>query len=345
MPGPIITAAVAIGKAIAGSKIATAAVIAAGSSIASAKFASWQRAKRRRELENQRPDPRRYQTGDEEPFAQYVYGIARVSGYPFYVRSQYNSFTTFQALSVGPCEGLCGFDGLTANPVVIVGGEEVVRCKREAMTGGDKIVPLDGTKYSGAIEIREYFLADGSQGSDWRRTDPLSTYTTPQFAPGPTGPWSENYHEGDGFVREAPTQTQPAGDATAWSTGIPVWSANHRVEGYAWVAVTYTQKVWTENGQEAKVFQGTWPRHRVGNEGAADRSLRFDGQDLESQRSSRPVRLLERDQGLQRRADRPSDLQRCGHALRANHRRPEVRPSQSASAVRRLHPDVREIHD
>ena len=259
MPGPIITAAVAIGKAIAGSKIATAAVITAASGYGTAKYASWQQAKRRRELENQRPDPGRFQIGDEEPYAPFVYGLAKVPGFPFYVSSRYNSLTTFLVLSAGECEGLCGTDGLTANPTVVLNGTEVVRCRRITMAGGDRIVPLSGTKYDGALEIREYFLADGSQGSDHRRTSPLATYTTPEFAPGPDGPWNENYHEGDGYVREAATQTTPAGDATAWATGIPVWSAAHRVNGYAWVAVTYTQKTWTVDGQEVKVYQGDWP--------------------------------------------------------------------------------------
>ena len=259
MPGPIITLAVSIGKAIAGSKIATAAVLTAASGYGTAKYAQWQRAKRRRELENQRPDPRRVTSGDEEPFAQYVYGMARVRGYPFYPAQAWNTQIRFRALSVGPCEGLCGFDGLTANPVVILGGEEVVRCRRITMAGGDRIVPLSGTKYDGALEIREFFLADGSQGSDFRRTSPLATYTTPEFAPGPDGPWNENYHEGDGYVREAPTPTTPAGDATAWSTGYPVWTAAHRVQGYAWVAVTYTQKTYSRDGQEQKVYQGDWP--------------------------------------------------------------------------------------
>ena len=260
MPGPIITAAVAIGKAIAGSKIATAAVVLAGSSYGTYKYEAWQRAKRQRELANQRPDPERVTSGAGEPWAQYVYGMARVDGYPFYPAQAYNTQIRFRALSAGPCEGLCGFDGLTANPVIIIGGEEVVRCKRTTMAGGDKIEPLDGTKYAGAIEIREFFLADGTQGGDFRRTSPLASYTTPEFAPGPDGPWDENYHEGDGYVREAPTQTEAAGDPTAWSTGYPVWTAAHRVQGYSWVAVTFTQKMWERDGQMVPVFQGSWPR-------------------------------------------------------------------------------------
>ena len=259
MPGPIITAAVAIGKAIAGSKIATAAVITAASAYGTAKYASWQQAKRRRELENQRPDPGRYQLGDEEPYAPFVYGMAKVPGFPFYASSAYDTFTTFQVLSFGPCEGLCGDDASTANPMVVLNGTEVVRCRRITMAAGDRIVPIAGTKYDGALEIREYFLADGSQGSAHRRTSPLATYTTPEFAPGPDGPWDENYHEGDGYVREAATPTTPAGDPTSWATGIPVWSAAHRVQGYAWVAVTYTQKTRTVDGQQQKVYQGDWP--------------------------------------------------------------------------------------
>ena len=261
MPGPIIGTIVAIGKAIAANKVALALTISAGGAYATSKYHSWQRSKRYASLQNQKGEPILVKSGSGDPFAPYVYGMARVEGYPFYPAQKYGEQLRFQVLSRGECEGLCGYDGLTSNPTIVLNGDETVICERITTTGGDTIKPITGSKYRDAIEIREFFLADGSQGSDFRRTDPLANYNNPQFANVEEGPWQENYFEGGSFVREAPVPSTntPAGDSSAWSTGFPVWSASHRVEGYSWIAIKLTQ----QKVNDEYVFQGRWPSVEV----------------------------------------------------------------------------------
>ena len=238
-------------------------MLAVGSSYGLSKYEAHQRAKRRRALENQTPDPRLVTSGAGEPFAPFVWGQALVGGYPFYPAQSYGEQLRFRVISRGECEGICGFDGDLQNPTIVLGGEEVVRLERVTMPGGDLLRGRAGTKWEGAIEIREFFLANGTQGAGFARTNPLATYSTPEYAPGPTGPWDENYHEGDGWVREAPdpANNKEAGDPTAWSSGYPVWTpgTTHRVQGYSWVAVKFVQKKVAVDGIEQQAFQGAWP--------------------------------------------------------------------------------------
>ena len=244
MPGHVIAGLVALGKAIAASKTATLVAASIGTLAASAKVSAWQRAKAARRAQSAlaNRDPILRQTGGE-PIARLVYGMARVTGYTFYLGSSFNKLRQFKALSMGPCEGLCDFGTRTATPVVILNGEETVPLVRTSNAAGDTLEPPAGNRYNGALKVWEFFKADGTQGANFRTPDPLANVdeSEEEWSYDEEGPYHDDWRRGDSWHRTKAKGGTPAGDATQL-TGFPAWTEDHRVEGYSWAGIEFTQK-------------------------------------------------------------------------------------------------------
>ena len=128
-------------------------------------------------------------------------------------------------------EGECG---RIANRVKIDG--QMVPLARVTSGDGDLLTPLADSKYYGKIEIREYFRADGLQGSHMR-TAPPQTY---------------EYDQGDGSYEDDPNyetefQREPGQQDEPFVTPFPEWGADHQLQGLSWVYVRLTQPAYGQD--------------------------------------------------------------------------------------------------
>ena len=162
--------------------------------------------------------------------ARWVLGTARVPGVLCYFGSQDRVARLGLVLSEGACEGLAD-DAMPerANRAVMWIDGKAVRLVREARAGGkgDKLTPLAGSKYSGYIEVYEYFAADGAQGADMRQ-DELPPETQYQEVPG--GTWSNNPTAHAEYMRLSSTS-----EAEPFRTPFPAWTTSHKLRGLSWV--------------------------------------------------------------------------------------------------------------
>ncbi len=174
--------------------------------------------------------------------ARWVLGKRRVPGVLCYFGSQDRETRMGLVLSEGECEGLAD-DGMPerANRAVMWIDGKAVRLAREARAGGkgDKLTPLSGSKYSGYIEVYEYFAADGTQGVDMRQNDlPLTT----QYQEVSGGPWLNDPTAHAEYMRPSSTS-----GAEPFRTPYPAWTTSHKLRGLSWVFVKLTQP---EYGQD-----------------------------------------------------------------------------------------------
>ena len=129
-------------------------------------------------------------------------------------------------------EGECG---RIADQVWIDG--QAVPLIRTADTDGDLLKPQATSKYADKIEFREYFAADGTQGTHMRTAAPSQTY---------------EYDQGDGTydsdpIYETEFQREQGQQAEPYVTPFPVWDATHKLDGLSWVYASLTQP---EYGQD-----------------------------------------------------------------------------------------------
>ena len=104
--------------------------------------------------------------------ARWIMGESRLPGVLCYWGANGAEARMGLILAEGPCESI--------EKVWIDG--HAVQLERTASTDGDLLVPVAGSKYRDKIEIREYFAADGTQGSHLRQTE---TTTVPSGSPSP----------------------------------------------------------------------------------------------------------------------------------------------------------------
>ena len=157
-------------------------------------------------------------------------------------------------------EGECG---RIADQVWIDG--QAVPLIRTADGDGDLLKPQAASKYFNKIEFREYFAADGTQGSHMRTAVPSETYT---------------YDQGDGTYGSEPgydTEFQQAAgqQAEPYVTPFPVWDTTHKLNGLSWVYARLTQpeygtdidkRFWTRVPNLEFLIDGlkiTWPGQAV----------------------------------------------------------------------------------
>ncbi len=130
-------------------------------------------------------------------------------------------------VSEGSCEKIDGQMWIDGQAIELV---------RTARAGGDKLTPPADSKYSGYIEVYEYFKADGAQGADMRHTNVIpsgSTFSSDgtNFNSNPTH--STLFHQ---YVdQNNQTVTEP------YVTHYPDWTENHKLDGVSWVYVKLIQ--------------------------------------------------------------------------------------------------------
>ena len=202
--------------------------------------------------------------------ARWVLGKRRVPGVLCYFGSQDREARMGLVLSEGECEGLAD-DGMPerANRAVMWIDGKAVRLAREARAGGkgDKLTPLSGSKYSGYIEVYEYFAADGTQGADMRQNDlPLTT----QYQEVPGEPWLDDPTAHAEYMRLSSTS-----EAEPFRTPYPAWTTSHKLRGLSWVFVKLTQpeygqdlakRLWTKVPNLEFLVKGikiSWPGQAV----------------------------------------------------------------------------------
>ena len=164
--------------------------------------------------------------------ARWVLGEARVPGVLCYWGSSGRTARMGLILSEGACEKIDGqmwVDG------------HAIKLDRTADTAGDLLTPITSSEYHGKIKVREYFKADGTQGTHLRTTASTITYT---------------YDQGDGTYDMSPTPftefqryTDPDSNVVTapFVTPYPEWTTDHKMTGLSWVYVELTQP---EYGQD-----------------------------------------------------------------------------------------------
>ena len=249
--------------------------------------------------------------------ARWVLGRARVPGVLCYWGSEGAVAKMGLVLSEGPCEKIDGRVWIDGKEV------ELVRTQDPA---GDRLAPVTSSKYHGKIEIREYFRADGTQGSHLRTTydhPPEGTkYISSHDGRESTTPNSDTdtirYPNPDYDPGAPPDPDQlPPGRPTpdprpnqeyieeSWSPPpFPAWTAEHKLTGLSWVYVRLTQpdygddhakRFWTHVPNLEFLVQGlrlTWPGQAAlqwTNNAAAVRYW------WETERRGRPAGAVHRD--------------------------------------------------
>ena len=134
-------------------------------------------------------------------------------------------------------EGECG---RIADQVWIDG--QAVPLIRTADADGDLLKPQAASKYADKIEFREYFAADGTQGTHMRTAAPTETYDYDQGTDS-----SGDYIYGSSPITVTEYQRQQGQQAEPYVTPFPVWDATHKLDGLSWVYVRLTQP---EYGQD-----------------------------------------------------------------------------------------------
>ena len=168
--------------------------------------------------------------------ARWILGEARVSGVLAYFGSRGREARLALIVSEGRCEGVRERMWIDGEAVALV---------RTADSGGDILRPAGSSKFHGNVEVREYFLGDGTQGSAMRAAS--SVPSTAEFSgPGQSG-WSDDPTDVTERWRDRASGGTPAGPDQEWRTDFPEWTADHRLEGMSWLYVTLTQPPATED--------------------------------------------------------------------------------------------------
>ena len=168
---------------------------------------------------------------------RWVLGHAvRAPGALFYYGSLGREARMGLVLGEGECERI-------ANQVWIDG--QAVPLIRTADANGDLLKPLADSKYANKIEFREYFAADGTQGTHMRFSAPTpSTPNEYDQGPGPSGQYTYGTIPIPGTEYCRPQGQQ---EAVPYVTPYPIWDATHKMDGVSWVYVRLTQP---EYGQD-----------------------------------------------------------------------------------------------
>ena len=164
--------------------------------------------------------------------ARWILGRARVPGVLCYWGSSGSTARMGLILSEGACEKIddrMWIDG------------HAVKLERTSDLSGDLLRPVSKSKYHGKIEIREYFKADGTQGTH------LSSVVTPLQEQN-----IEFQQQGEGWALVPDHFTEivrPIGqsDTRPFVTSYPRWTEEHKLDGLSWVYVNLTQPAY---GQE-----------------------------------------------------------------------------------------------
>ena len=168
--------------------------------------------------------------------ARWILGEARVSGVLAYFGSRGREARLALIVSEGRCEGVRERMWIDGEAVALV---------RTADSGGDILRPAGSSKYHGNIQVREYFLGDGTQGSAMRAAS--SVPGSAEFSgPGQSG-WPDDPTDVTERWRDRASGGTPAGPDQEWRTDFPEWTADHRLEGMSWLYVTLTQPPATED--------------------------------------------------------------------------------------------------
>ena len=161
--------------------------------------------------------------------ARWVLGRARVPGVLFYWGSHEREARMGLILSEGECEKI-------EDQMWIDG--HAVKLSRATDATGDLLTPVFSSKYHGKIEIREYFKAEGTQGTHMRQVPP---------------PADTEYEQEDGSWALAPDhftevqRTQGLTETQPFVTPFPAWTAEHKLSGVSWVYVKLTQPVYGQD--------------------------------------------------------------------------------------------------
>ena len=214
---------VAIGTYIAAAKVAI--IVSVALSVGTALVTRLLRPGRRR---NEALDGAKATIRSEIVPARWILGDGvRTPGALVYFGSAAREARMALVLGEGECERI-------ADRVWIDG--QAVPLVRTADADGDLLKPRSSSKYADKIEFREYFAADGTQGSHMRTAAPSQTYT---------------YDQGDGTYGNLPnygTEFQRRqGQDEPYVTPFPVWDTTHKLDGLSWVYVRLTQP---EYGQD-----------------------------------------------------------------------------------------------
>ena len=167
--------------------------------------------------------------------ARWVLGRARVPGVLAYWGSGKEPPHDREArmgliLSEGACEGIDDRMWIDGHAVPLT---------RSTDADGDLLTPSTTTsKYYGKIEIREYFKADGTQGSHMLQ-DPLPADTEYQQEDETFGLAPE--HATEVMRTQGQTETRP------FVNPFPAWTAEHKLNGVSWVYVKLTQPNYGED--------------------------------------------------------------------------------------------------
>ncbi len=251
LPGVIISIAGLFGvtvSATAATSIATSLVLSAVSFGVNLVFRLIQ-GNRRSPLEA--VDGPKHTIRSEVVSARWVLGRARVPGVLCYFGSSDRIAKMGLILSEGACEKIDDYMWIDGH---------AVRLERTADTTGDLLKPVASSKYKDKIEIREYFKADGTQGShmesagqtlppgstfDGQDPDDPNTVTHPGF----DGHWDGD--PVDSTERYLFPEDQPDGSTQnvvrEFVQDFPKWGTSHKLEGLSWVYVKLTQP---EYGQD-----------------------------------------------------------------------------------------------
>ena len=201
--------------------------------------------------------------------SRWVLGKARTPGVLCYFGSQGNQARMGLIIAEGPCERIDG--------QMWVDGKALQLDRATGILGqGDLLTPVATSEHHGKIEIREYFLADGSQGTHMEAgapTPPSGTYDYDGQVPGYPG-----YVPGYGPIPTEFSDRQRHTDADGveitepFTTPFPAWIAgDHQLNGLSWVYVKLTQpayggdtdnRFWTRVPNLEFLVQGikiTWP--------------------------------------------------------------------------------------
>ena len=167
-----------------------------------------------------------------------LFGQWRTGGQLIYWGSRQRVARAAYLMSNGECESIegCWIRG------------DWVALSRTADSAGDLLVPVTGSDYSGKVAIREYFAADGTQGTHMQTTPSYpsgSTFIqqdgTSALSPNRDTAWLQfanpDYQEDDPLNYDAADQNirEP------WTTDYPEWTSEHKVNGRSWVFVEFTQ--------------------------------------------------------------------------------------------------------
>ena len=161
---------------------------------------------------------------------RWVLGHAvRAPGALFYYGSLGREARMGLVLGKGECERI-------ANQVWIDG--QAVPLIRTADADGDLLKPLAGSKYAGKIEFREYFAADGTQGTHMRFAAPPAQTNEYDQGPDSSGQYTFGPTPLPGTELCRPQGQQ---EAVPFVTPYPPWDATHKMDGVSWVYVKLTQ--------------------------------------------------------------------------------------------------------